>query len=223
MSLLRMSPYLPLALMGMFASPLYCKSEHTNIYRGIVVDSPLAADNFTPPTDKCRIFLIRHGETEWNVLGLPQGWEDVPLNEIGKEQAAHVALNFSNLSISAIYTSVLSRAVETATTIASYHPETVVYFEPALRFYDPNKKKNITEASKKEIKAEIKAEIIELATAYLKELSNYHIGQNVIILTHGKVIKHLVEDQNIPHYTKIKIDNAAMVCMLGNKDSLVME
>ncbi len=35
------------------------------------------------------IYYIRHGETEWNVLGRLQGRQDVPLNELGRRQAAH--------------------------------------------------------------------------------------------------------------------------------------
>jgi len=217
------APFFYIVFLTILPLNIFCKENKTNVFRGTTVNGPLAAESYLPPSNKCRIFLIRHGETEWNVLGLSQGWEDVPLNENGREQAAHLALNFSALSISAIYTSVLSRAVETAINIADYHPSCKIYFDPTLRFYDPQKKLTITETNKDEIEDEIKAEIIERATAYLKELSATHLGQNVIILTHGKVIKHLVEDQNIPGYTKVKISNAAMVPMLGTIDTLTME
>src|SRR2546423_2749224 len=35
------------------------------------------------------IYYIRHGETEWNATGRLQGTQDVPLNELGRKQAAH--------------------------------------------------------------------------------------------------------------------------------------
>ena len=35
------------------------------------------------------IYYIRHGETAWNATGRLQGTQDVPLNELGRKQAAH--------------------------------------------------------------------------------------------------------------------------------------
>jgi len=36
------------------------------------------------------LYYIRHGETEWNAVGRLQGTQDVPLNDLGRSQAAHV-------------------------------------------------------------------------------------------------------------------------------------
>ena len=41
------------------------------------------------------VYFVRHGETEWNRLGLIQGWTDIPLNETGHEQARSVAKAFA--------------------------------------------------------------------------------------------------------------------------------
>ncbi len=35
------------------------------------------------------IYYIRHGETSWNAEGRLQGVQDIPLNELGRSQAAH--------------------------------------------------------------------------------------------------------------------------------------
>src|SRR6478736_4690445 len=35
------------------------------------------------------IYYIRHGETSWNAQGRLQGTQDVPLNDLGRKQAAH--------------------------------------------------------------------------------------------------------------------------------------
>ena len=35
------------------------------------------------------IYYIRHGETSWNAEGRLQGTRDIPLNELGRRQAAH--------------------------------------------------------------------------------------------------------------------------------------
>jgi broad specificity phosphatase PhoE len=66
------------------------------------------------------IYIIRHGETEWNVIGKHQGGEaDIPLNDVGREQARKTGLYIKNFrlrkhNIDCIWTSPLSRAKETA-------------------------------------------------------------------------------------------------------------
>jgi broad specificity phosphatase PhoE len=62
-----------------------------------------------------RVLLIRHGETEWNHIGRWQGFEQIPLNDVGVSQAAALAQHLSQQSIAAIYSSDLLRAVQTAT------------------------------------------------------------------------------------------------------------
>lgn len=67
------------------------------------------------------LYLIRHGETDWNVQGRLQGREDIPLNENGKMQAAACSAALAGVDFSVIYSSPLFRARETAEKIASYH------------------------------------------------------------------------------------------------------
>ena len=62
----------------------------------------------------CKIILIRHGETDWNVQKKSQGWKDIPLNEKGRLQAEDLRIKFSSLDLKTIYTSSLLRALETA-------------------------------------------------------------------------------------------------------------
>lgn len=61
-----------------------------------------------------QIFLARHGQTDDNAAGRVQGWIDTPLNECGRRQAEALAQEAAELGLSALYSSQLSRARETA-------------------------------------------------------------------------------------------------------------
>lgn len=65
-----------------------------------------------------RICFIRHGETDWNVKKRIQGQLDIPLSAAGRAQARAVAHNVAHHRFAAIYSSHLSRALETARAIA---------------------------------------------------------------------------------------------------------
>jgi broad specificity phosphatase PhoE len=65
-----------------------------------------------------RLILVRHGETESNRERLTLGREDVPLNEKGRRQAAALVSPLAAAPVAAIYSSPLSRAVETARPLA---------------------------------------------------------------------------------------------------------
>ena len=65
-----------------------------------------------------RLYLVRHGETVWNFENRIQGASDVLLNEKGREQAKSLAAKLQNISFSKIFSSPLSRALETAKIIS---------------------------------------------------------------------------------------------------------
>lgn len=64
------------------------------------------------------IYLVRHGETDWNKDGRFRGREDLVLNERGLKQAEALASFFEPRKISAVYSSPLLRARQTAEAIA---------------------------------------------------------------------------------------------------------
>lgn len=64
-----------------------------------------------------RIYLIRHGQTDWNVEGKVQGSTDIPLNETGRRQAACLAKGMAGRPVVQIFSSRLKRAFETARTV----------------------------------------------------------------------------------------------------------
>lgn len=78
------------------------------------------------------IYLVRHGQTDWNVLRRMQGHSDIPLNEVGKLQAESLIEFFKNQDIELIYSSDLSRARETANIVSSSLGLTP-FLDPRLR------------------------------------------------------------------------------------------
>ena len=61
-----------------------------------------------------KLFIVRHGETEWNAEGRVQGHSDVPLSDRGREQARAAAQRLRGHAFDAAYSSDLSRTRETA-------------------------------------------------------------------------------------------------------------
>lgn len=61
-----------------------------------------------------RLYLARHGETQWNVEKRIQGQQDSKLTALGKSQAEALAAKASSLNISLVFSSTLNRAIETA-------------------------------------------------------------------------------------------------------------
>ena len=61
-----------------------------------------------------KIYIIRHGQTEWNKSGRLQGQTDIALNENGKELAVKVGYALKEISFDRVISSPLARAVETA-------------------------------------------------------------------------------------------------------------
>ena len=79
-----------------------------------------------------QLCLVRHGQTDWNLEGRYQGQSDVPLNENGLAQAKSLTEQLKGQTFSAIYSSDLMRARQTAELIAKMLGITM-QIEPRLR------------------------------------------------------------------------------------------
>ena len=66
-----------------------------------------------------KIYVLRHGQTDYNVEGLFQGRKDIPLNSIGLKQAEETAQKFQDIHVDVILVSPLIRARETAKYVAN--------------------------------------------------------------------------------------------------------
>jgi broad specificity phosphatase PhoE len=76
------------------------------VFAGLLWNSSMA--------DEYQIYLIRHGETEWARNGQHTGRTDIPLTELGREQAEFLRPIFDDVQFEAIISSPLRRSLETA-------------------------------------------------------------------------------------------------------------
>jgi len=72
-----------------------------------------------------RIYFLRHGETDWNVYRRIQGRTDIALNANGVSQAKKWRSFFERIPLAGVYSSSLSRAMETAL-LATLRPPCVI-------------------------------------------------------------------------------------------------
>ncbi|MBN8441683.1 MAG: histidine phosphatase family protein [Thauera sp.] len=154
----------------------------------------------------CRICLVRHGETDWNVARRLQGHLDIPLNENGMAQAASTARHLESLHFDAAYSSDLQRAWLTATAIAAQRPH-AVQSEPRLRerHYGIFQGLTYDEAMARHPEAYARFKARDLAqpipgdgeslvgfadrvTAALTQIAQRHPGEQVLVVTHGGVL-----------------------------------
>ena len=83
-----------------------------------------------PTTKLC---ITRHGETDWNVAGVLQGWLDIPLNANGRAQSQDLVELLSGWGFEAICGSPLRRCAETAEIIARAWGLPAPWLHPGLK------------------------------------------------------------------------------------------
>jgi 2,3-bisphosphoglycerate-dependent phosphoglycerate mutase len=60
-----------------------------------------------------KLALVRHGQSQWNLENRFTGWVDVPLTDLGREEARRAGERLRGIGFDEVYTSVLARAQET--------------------------------------------------------------------------------------------------------------
>lgn len=65
------------------------------------------------------IYIVRHGQTDWNVIGRNQGRTDIELNETGIKQAEETAKKLNGKKFDFVFSSPLKRAYKTAQIICN--------------------------------------------------------------------------------------------------------
>lgn len=145
------------------------------------------------------IYVVRHGQTEYNVKNIFQGHVNVPLNEVGIQQARETANKFVGKKIDKILVSPLERAIQTASYISQV-TGVKISIEPRLierNFGDIEGKpsrmdwniqmmldyeKNYTKENIEPIQ-----ELFKRVYEYLDELTEEYKNKTVVLVTHGAV------------------------------------
>ena len=126
-----------------------------------------------------RIFLIRHGETNWNKEGRFQGQIDIPLNENGKTQAKKVSKYLKEINFNKAFSSSMKRPYETA--------EIILQKRSGLKI---TKIDELIEISHGLWEGKLENEIKE---KWPELLNNWHNKPEEVVMPEGESIKEVSE------------------------------
>ncbi|NLO10512.1 MAG: histidine phosphatase family protein [Clostridiales bacterium] len=146
------------------------------------------------------IYLIRHGETDWNLIGKVQGREDIPLNDTGRSQARKCAMALQNTGIKAIISSPLTRAVQTANIIANTDDSIELIVDDGLIERDFGEMSGMTYDRRKYFDSFGKEDTMEpldrLSRRLIECIQKYarrFKGQNIVMVSHGAAINSVIK------------------------------
>lgn len=183
---------------------------------------------------KTTLYIVRHGETEYNRLRIMQGRRiDSVLNATGEAQAVALAQRLADIPFDAIYASTLKRAAQTAATVAKHHPDAPVYHLKDLEEMswgilegEPTSEKLMRildgvheywQAGDYDHRIEEGESIREVETRAVRALNqivDQHEGQTVLIVAHGRLLRvmlaSVLEAYGLARMEEIKHTNTAV-------------
>lgn len=142
--------------------------------------------------------LIRHGETAWNASGRLQGSTDVPLSDLGIEQAKRLAFELRDTVWDVIISSPLQRAYQTAVHIVNELglDESEIVTNPEFRERSYGQAEGLTTAEREQQfpdgfwpDSESTKEMNTRVAAALYDLVETHGGKRILIVAHGGWIR----------------------------------
>lgn len=184
------------------------------------------------------IYIVRHGETDWNREGIYQGQTDTSLNEKGRDDAKKLAVALNKIRFSCIYSSDLKRARETAEIINEYLNLSIFYTRD-LREMDFGRWTGVSVFDMERIDpdlfkrwqdnpwdisppgGETFKELTERVVKTIGEISHKHIDENVLVVSHGGPIKALILwllHGSPRSYWNIKISHRTIVLLEKDTD-----
>lgn len=177
-----------------------------------------------------KLYLVRHGESAWNVKHLYTGRTDVPLSELGELQAERLGDKLSTLDIEAIYASPLQRAQETARPAAELknltlrldarleeihhgawegNPANVIREQFADEYLvwrtQPHRVKMPDGESLEDVALRV--------ASFLQDILAEHSDGNVVIVSHDAVLRVIVMQtllMGLEYFWRWRFDNAAL-------------
>ena len=155
-----------------------------------------------------KIYIVRHGQTEWNVEGRIQGFKDSSLTQKGIEMAKNVQKRFRNTTFSRVYSSPLKRAFDTACIVTdNLEPIFCIDGLKEMNFgeLEGNRKEDLQGTMRKEFEniwskpleySPICGEDFEEFIHRIKEAFKMIIqecdGENILVVTHTFAIKAIL-------------------------------
>lgn len=181
-------------------------------------------------SNKCRLILVRHGETDWNKEGRYQGQIDTELSERGLEQGRRLAQALAELPIDEFYSSHLKRARMTAQFCADYHGRPVHIDERLQEIAHGTWEGLLAEEVKKDYVELLQAwrenpasvqmpegeslqELAERSMAAFEKIATDNLGKTVLVAAHdatNKVIICKLLKADLNSFWQVKQDNTCI-------------
>ena len=176
-------------------------------------------------------YFVRHGETAWNAEGRLCGSTDVPLSDGGRQQAHALARRIQTLRVEALYSSPLSRALETARIIGKALGRDPVLDNRLVELNYGAWEGRTFEEAKRDTSAlyqawdadpgslappqgETGVHLIERAMPFLAGMARRHPTGNVVIVCHKTVCRllacHLMGVPLSEYRRRIPMENGAL-------------
>jgi uncharacterized phosphatase len=147
------------------------------------------------------LYLVRHGETDWNAERRIQGSSDIPLNDTGRRQATETGRLLARREWDGIVASPLIRALDTARLISAEVGLGEPEIEPAFAERNYGEAEGLTgdEVDARYPKGapvpgrETRAEVAERVLPTLLQLAAARPGQALLVVSHGGVIRAVMD------------------------------
>ncbi|CAM4165010.1 histidine phosphatase family protein [Lacicoccus alkaliphilus] len=176
-----------------------------------------------------KIFLVRHGVTEFNQSLRLQGSSDIPLNASGIDQAKKAREFFKDENIEIMLSSPLSRAYKTAEIINEHHNLDIkVFDELKEQYFGPLEGEHIENIRLRYPQGDLPgAESFKSLTGRTRRMMAYieehHMGKNVMVTAHSRTIKSFLSMYTGEvHMVLTKLDNCSLSMIEHHDDDWIV-